>query len=70
MEKALQSWRTAGEKAHVFPMNYEEGMAYLILGMHLPLGDPERAGSLEKASLAFTRGGFENWVEIVHKALS
>jgi hypothetical protein len=68
-EKAYQSWRTAGEKANQIPMYYEEGQAYLALGENLPPDDPEQARSFEKARAAFTRGGFENWVETVQKTM-
>lgn len=68
-EKAFQSWRLAAEKAHQFPMHYEEGMARFALGSNLPPNDPERTSSLVKARDAFARGGFENWVENVQKAL-
>jgi hypothetical protein len=67
-EKGYQSWRTACEKAHSLPMNYEEGMAYLALANHLPAENSERAASFEKAKAAFVRGGFDNWVDIVQTA--
>ena len=67
-EKAYQSWRTASEKAHAFPMNYEEGMSCLTLGVLLPSDDPERISSFVKAKEAFARGGFGNWVETVDHA--
>jgi hypothetical protein len=67
-EKAYQSWRTAGEKAHGIPMYYEEGISRLALGLNLPSGDPDRMSSFEKAREAFERGGFDNWVETVQKA--
>lgn len=65
-EKAYQSWRTACEKAHLIPMYYEEGMSYLALANHLPDENPERGESFEKVRAAFTRGGLENWAEIVN----
>jgi hypothetical protein len=64
-EKAYQAWRTACEKAHPIPMNYEEGMAYLALASHLPLETPERAASFERAREAFTCGGFMNLADLV-----
>jgi hypothetical protein len=64
-EKAYQSWRIAGEKAHAFPMHYEEGLSFLTLGKNLPPDDPERVSSLAKAKDAFAQGGFDNWVETV-----
>lgn len=68
-EKAYQSWRIAIEKARGFPMHYEEGLSYLILGTNLPPDDPERMLSFVKAHDTFKRGGFENWVEAVSKIL-
>jgi tetratricopeptide (TPR) repeat protein len=65
-EKALQYWRTATEKAHAFPMKYEEGRAYLELARYLPADNPERAESFEKASELFEVCGLENWVAIVN----
>jgi tetratricopeptide (TPR) repeat protein len=67
-EKGYQFWRTACEKAHSLPMNYEEGMAYLALANHLPAENSERAASFEKAKAAFVRGGFDIWVDIVQTA--
>ncbi len=46
-------------------MHYEEGLAYLTLVNHLPLENPERVLSLEKAREAFGRGGLEFWVEVL-----
>ena len=65
-EKALQYWRTATEKAHVFPMKYEEGRSYLELARHLPAENPECAPSFEKAAALFEECGLENWVAIVN----
>jgi class 3 adenylate cyclase/tetratricopeptide (TPR) repeat protein len=67
-EKAHQSWQTAGEKAHAFPMYYEEGLSTLTLGMHLLIDNPERESSFSKAKNAFEQGGLINWVETVEKA--
>jgi tetratricopeptide (TPR) repeat protein len=64
-EKAYQSWRTACEKAHPIPMYYEEGMSYLTLATHLPVENPERTASFEKAREAFSCGGLVNLAEIV-----
>ncbi len=64
-ENAYRSWGTASEKAHAFPMNYEEGISCYTLGTHLPADDPERTSDFERAKEAFGRGGFENWVETV-----
>jgi len=64
-EKAYQYWRTAAEKAHAFPMKYEEARAYLELGKHLPKGNTERGAALESASVLFTECDLENWVSVV-----
>ncbi len=69
-EKALQHWRTATEKAHVFPMKYEEARAYLELARHLPEENPERAVAFGKASELFEECGLENWVVIVRDETS
>ena len=69
-ERAYQAWRTASGRAHQFPMHYEEGMSYLALGNHLPLGTPERAASFEKAREAFAHGGFVNWAETAQVSLN
>ncbi len=63
--KAYQHWRIAIEKAHAFPMKYEEARSHLELGRHLEKGNAERAATLEKASDLFTECGLENWVNIV-----
>ncbi len=64
-EKAYQYWRTAAEKAHAFPMKYEEARAYLELGKHLPKDNTERGTALEKAGALFSECGLENWVAVV-----
>jgi len=64
-DKALQYWRTAIEKAHAFPMKYEEARAHLALGRHLEKGNVERTASLEKAAELFSECGLENWVSVV-----
>jgi class 3 adenylate cyclase/tetratricopeptide (TPR) repeat protein len=69
-EKALQYWRTGTEKAHVFPMKYEEGRSYLELARHLPKESPERAAAFEKASGLFDECGLENWAAIVRDEIS
>jgi len=69
-EKACQSWQTAGEKANIFPMNYEEGLSCFTLGNRLPTNDLERWGNFERAKEAFSRGGFDNWVEKVQISFS
>jgi class 3 adenylate cyclase/tetratricopeptide (TPR) repeat protein len=60
-EKAYQFWRSAVEKAHAFPITYEEGRAELLLGQNLPADDPERALHLQKARGIFKTSGYENW---------
>lgn len=69
-EKALQHWRTAAEKAHAYPMKYEEARALLELGSHLEKGNAERIPTLEKASELFEECGLENWVAVVKSELS
>jgi hypothetical protein len=64
-EKAYQFWRASADKAHSFPMKYEEARADFELGRHLPKENSERAMSLEKASILFEECGLENWVSIV-----
>ena len=64
-EKALQSWRTACEKAHSIPMYYEEGLSSLALATHLPVEGHERTLSLAKAREAFVGGGLEYWVDVI-----
>ena len=63
-EKARQSWRMAIEKAHTFPMKYEEARASLELGRHLAADDAERVIVLENAFILFGECGLENWVSI------
>ena len=69
-EKAYNSWRTAIEKAHAFPMKFEEARAYLELGRHLPKENPERANTLEKARQLFVEVGLDNWVSVVDSGQS
>lgn len=69
-EKAFHLWRAAAQKARLFPMNYEEGLAQRALAEHLPAGSDERLPAFEKAKEAFVRGGFENWAETVQSAQS
>lgn len=69
-EKALPHWRTAAEKAHAYPMKYEEARALLELGRHLEKGNSERTPALEKASGLFAECGLENWVAVVKSELS
>ncbi len=63
-EKAHKLWRGAIEKAHTFPMKYEEARASLELGRHLPKDHSERATLLENACMLFEDCGLENWVSI------
>ena len=62
-EKAFKFWKTAAEKAHAFPMHYEEGLAHLLLGQNLKIEDPERSAHNQKAAQAFESGGFPNRAE-------
>ena len=63
-EKAYQFWRAAAEKAHTFPITYEEGRAELLLGKNLPVDDPECAIHLQKAHQIFEASGYQNWAAI------
>ena len=63
-EQAHQFWRAATEKAHTFPITYEEGRAELLLGKNLSVDDPERAIHLQKAREIFEVSGYENWAAI------
>ena len=67
-EKAYQLWRAAIEKAHAFPMKYEEARAYFELGRHLPKSNAERTTALEKAGALFLECGLDNWVAKVQGA--
>ena len=62
-EKAFKFWKTAAEKAHAFPMVYEEGLAHLLLGQNLKIEDPERSAHIQKAAQVFESGGFSNRAE-------
>jgi eukaryotic-like serine/threonine-protein kinase len=64
-EKAYASWRTAVQKAHAFPMKFEEARAYLELGRHLPKENPERDTAFENARRLFSELELENWVSAV-----
>ncbi len=64
-DKALQYWMTAIEKAHTFPMKYEEARSNLELGRHLEKGNAERTTALQKAGELFAECGLENWVTVV-----
>jgi tetratricopeptide (TPR) repeat protein len=63
-ENACKLWREAIEKAHTFPMKYEEARASFELGRHLEPDNPERVPSLENACLLFGECGLENWVSV------
>lgn len=65
-EKAYQYWRVAAEKAHAFPMKYEEARACFELARHLEKGSDGRATALERASELFAECGLENWVVTVN----
>lgn len=64
-EKALHAWHTAAEKAHTFPMLYEEGLAHLAIAGHVPPESPVCGLHREKARQAFERGGLDHWIEII-----
>ena len=66
-DRAYQYWRTAAEKAHSFPMKYEEARAHFELGKRLPNEHPDRSESLAKASALFEECGLENWVSMVRQ---
>jgi class 3 adenylate cyclase len=66
-EKAYQFWRVAAEKAHSFPITYEEGRAELLLGQNLPDIDPERKIHLQSAHAIFAASGYDNWAAIAGK---
>ena len=68
-EKAYKSWRTAIERAQVFPMYFEVGLTSYTLGRLLPFDDPDRVSYFAKAKDAFELGGYNNWVERVEQAL-
>lgn len=51
--KAIQLWRAAAQKAHVFPIPYEEARAELLLGQYLPVDDVARENHLENARSLF-----------------
>jgi tetratricopeptide (TPR) repeat protein len=68
--KAYQHWHTAIEKAHTFPMKYEEARAYLELGQHLKKNNAERGTALETAATLFTECGLDNWVSIIRSEQS
>jgi hypothetical protein len=63
-ERAYQFWCAAAEKAHTFPITYEEGRAELLLGKNLPVDDPERPVHLQNAHQIFEASGYENWAAI------
>lgn len=65
-EKAYQYWRIAVEKAHAFPMKYEEARAHFEWARHLDKGTDGRTTSLEKAAELFAECGLENWVSAVN----
>lgn len=66
LEKASASWKTAVEKAHAFPMKFEEARAYLELGRHLPKENSERNIAFENAHRLFSELELENWVSVMH----
>lgn len=63
-DNARQLWRASMEKAHTFPMKFEEARASLEWGRHLTFNSPERAAALDNACRLFEGCGLENWVSI------
>ncbi len=63
-ESARKLWRGAIEKAHAFPMKYEEARSSLELGRHWTPDNAERAAVLENACRLFGECGLENWAAI------
>jgi hypothetical protein len=68
-EKAYALWRAAAEKAHTFPITYEEGRAELLLGQNLPSDDPQRVVHRQKAYEIFIASGYENWAAVAKNSL-
>lgn len=64
-EKAFHHWRISAEQAHVFPMKYEEALAWLEIGRRLEKADPERQAVLTKAADLLAECGLDNWVSVV-----
>jgi hypothetical protein len=60
-QKAYPFWRLAAQKAHSFPIAYEEARAELSLGQHLPANDSEREVHLQKARQIFEAIGCDHW---------
>jgi tetratricopeptide (TPR) repeat protein len=55
--RAHRAWGKAREVARQLGMPYEEGLAHLEAGRHLPPGDPRRPVHLARACRLFTRLG-------------
>jgi hypothetical protein len=53
----VSAWQQAIAAARRVTMLYEEGLAHLELGRHLPPGDPARGTSLAEARAIFARLG-------------
>jgi len=68
-DNARKLWRVAVEKAHTFPMKYEEARASLEFGRHLDADNSERAAALENARRLFEECGLENWVAVATSEL-
>lgn len=56
--QARRDWDKARKEARKLEMPYEEGLASLEIGRHLPPGDPERTRHLDRACRIFSRLGF------------
>src|SRR4051794_24141734 len=54
---ARRAWGKAREEARLLGMPYEEGLAHLEAGRHLPPGDPQRSDHLARACQLFARLG-------------
>jgi class 3 adenylate cyclase/tetratricopeptide (TPR) repeat protein len=55
--KAVAAWSKSVAFAKVLNMTYDEGLAELEIGRHLPAGDPDRSARLERAAQMFERAG-------------
>jgi len=66
-DKARKHWITAAEKAHAFPMYFEEGFAYLALARNTKRAHAERERSIERSIQAFEKAGYHNWVKVVRE---
>ncbi len=58
-KKALRAWARSLEAARRYAMRYDEGLAHLELGRHLPEGDPNAQAHLEQACCLLRELGAE-----------